>query len=258
MAKKNGNGKGDVAEAPAQTTALATIGHYAVIKADPKRLTEIIRQNTGPRGINRFDLDKISIPTGGGTRWLVPTLKGDESVEQLDCIIIFYQDGRVYWDQSFDETGGGSPPDCTSVNLQQGMGKPGGLCHQCPLAQFGSATRGGKAARGQACREIRVLFCLLADRLLPIVVTLPPTSVSAARKYMLRLASNEVPYWGAVTRLTLSKEKSADGIPYSTASFAMVSQLGPEEVARIEALAKAVAPQMQAAADLTKVQQGEV
>ncbi len=55
--------------------------------------------------------------------------------------------------------------------------------------------------RGQACKQIKQLFLLRGSLLLPEVVTLPPTSLKAAKQYLLKLTSQGVPYYAVVTRI---------------------------------------------------------
>ena len=120
---------------------------FPALQAEPKFLKELVQDNLGGGNLSPFDLEKISIPSAGSLFWTVPTLEGDPiTTKELLGIILFVQDARAYWKQNFGESGGGTPPDCTSEDAITGHGDPGGSCSECPYSVFGSD--GGD---GQAC-----------------------------------------------------------------------------------------------------------
>jgi len=199
---------------------VAVVEHYAIQEFDANTLKELVSEAAGPGGLQLSDLDRVKIPSGGGVSWTVPTLDGEESVKELTGIILHHQDVRAYWSKSIDEGGGDSPPDCASPDGQVGMGDPGGPCSSCPLAKFGSATKG----KGQACKQVKVLYLLPPEALLPLAVTLAPTSIKGVKQYLLRLASRAKKPQEVITAITLEKAKNADGIPYSVAKPAMKGQ----------------------------------
>lgn len=198
----------------------------------------VLRENVG-QSITEFDLDRIGIPPGGATQWEVPTLEGSESVKSLDGIIVLWKEPRAYWNVPFDESGGGTPPDCSSPDSVQatpgGMfaegseGNPTGLCEKCPMSQWGSA----EGSRAQACKQMRVLFLVRSDSYIPEAVVLPPTSIQPIRKFFLRLASRSIPYYGAVTRLELERARNNDGITFSQAKPSLVTTLDPDTAERV-------------------------
>ncbi len=227
-------------------TAIVPIEDYAILKNDNK-LPELIRANMGDQGLDEMDLDRLKIPAGGGTYWNVPTLDGEKPEERVTGVIIGHRDGRVYWAQGLDAGGGSQPPDCVSQNAVAGIGDPGGKCDECSLAQFGSAQNGG--GKGQACKQIKLLFIMRPDvdgqpRLLPMAISLPPTSLKPARKYLLRLASMCVPYWGIETQFTLEETKNAGGITYTRAVLRAGRALDAETAARFRAIGDAMMPQL--------------
>lgn len=190
---------------------------YAALEKGSAELTEILEANVGGQ-LNEFDLDRIKIPTGGGTKWNVPTLTGEEDVESLRGVIVYWKEPRAFWVDEF--TGGGDPPDCSSPDSTIGTGmygpgsdgNPSGRCDDCPMSEWGSA---GPDKKGQACKQMRVLFMVGPEQMLPQAVVLPPTSIKPIRKYFLRLASRSVPFYGVITDLKLEKTKNAAGISYA-------------------------------------------
>jgi len=234
----NGNGK----KIKSKQAALAVIENreFAILKANPETLSAIIAENVGSEGLTPFDLDRIKIPSGGGIAWTLPTRNGEVPAKSFEGVIIFHKLGRAYWQEGMEESGGGSPPDCTSDDGQIGIGTPGGQCAKCPLAQFGSDPKGG---RRQACKQMKQLFIMRDESLLPVVLTLPPTSLAAAKEFMLRrLAAYGRPFWSVLTRFSLEKDKNKAGIEYAKVNLEVVCDLSPEQSEFFKALKQQLEP----------------
>lgn len=226
-----------------QESALAKSDAYAIFQPDASDIGELIAENVGPTGISQFDLDRVTIPAGGGKRWAIPTVDGEESLTELVGIPILFRDGRVCWLEPFEVSGGGKPPDCVSQDGIIGVGNPGGKCATCPYAQWGSDPRGGP---GQACKQIRHVYHMMHESVLPLVLCLPPTSIAACRRFFLRLAGRQIPYWSVVVSITLKEAMSKAGIKYSQADMSLVRQLSTEERNRIANVREALRPALMA------------
>ena len=208
-----------------KNTAIVPVEDYAIMLPDGN-VSEIIAENLGGEAISPLDLDRVSVPSGGATTWTVPTLDGEEEVKALTGIIIHTQVQRVYWAEPF--SGGGTPPDCISEDAVTGEGTPGGDCARCEFSKFGSKENG----RAQACQMRRLVFMVRPDSLLPLVVSVPPSSLKPAKNYLLRLASRKRPAYSVITELTLEKDKNADGIAYSRINFRAVGEVPDVTVIR--------------------------
>lgn len=219
----------------AKTQALAVIqpNEYALVQADQGEIREILSENLGGGSFDPFSLDRISVPAGGGLSWTVPTIEGPVTEPAIDGVIVYWRDGRQYWQTSFDEAGGGAPPDCFSLDGFTGTGTPGGDCRTCRYAQFGSSGRAGSQA--QACRATRMLLVIRPADVLPVVVTVPPSSLKALKGYFLQLTRVGLPYYGVVTRLGLEQDKSGAGIKYSKVAPLMLARLTAEQAAIMRA-----------------------
>jgi|TARA_Y100000310_G_scaffold340907_1_gene438265 hypothetical protein len=227
----------------AKDQEVATIQtNYPVLTSDLSELREVIAANVGQAGMTEFDLPRLKVPAGGGLSWQIETMSGTTEEKIVSGIIIHWRDVRGYWAQSFDESGGGSPPDCSSDDAVVGAGKPGGDCAVCPLAQFGSDDKG----RGQACKAMRLLFMLQPGKRFPTVVVAPPTSLRNLRKYFLNLANESYRYSAVMTELALEKDKSADGISYSKIIARPAGILDDEIIAAAERYAEAIMPHLAA------------
>lgn len=239
----NGKKKQEAAVAKAPTTALAVTAvggaEYAILRSDPKKVGDLVKANVGRDGISAMDLDRIKIPAGGGQAWTIPTIDGEDVAKEFVGVIIYHKTGRLYWKEKF--AGQGQPPDCVSDDGVSGVGAPGGDCARCPLSKFGSDSNGGK---GQACKQVKMLFVLRPGDLLPVAVSLPPTSLAGARKFMLRLASQALPFYAVAVRFALEKTKNSRGIEYSRALLAVAGRLEPEQSAAMKQISDALRPHL--------------
>lgn len=202
---------------------LALREEWAIFQSDPDGIREVFEANMGYDGISAQDLDIVTFPSGGMTKWAIPTL-GDEQVEDfIDGIIVHHHLARAYWSESLDEGGGGQPPDCRSPNGKVGIGDPGGKCAACPLSEW------GEDQEPPECREMKLVYFVTEDDLFPLVLRVPRTSVQIFKKYLLRAARKGVPYWGVVTRFGLEHTKNADGVEYAQLTCSSVKTLNEED-----------------------------
>jgi len=212
---------------------------FALLTPEGQRAAQAIQASLAPgETIDVFDLPCIRIPAGGGKNWDLPD---GTSAPVIEGIILLRQPVRAYWASSFDESGGGSPPDCSSPDGITGLGDPGGRCAACPMAEFGS----GKDTT-QACRLITRLFILRPAGILPTLISLPPTSYKAAKNYVLStIANHGAPYWAAITRIGLFQAKSAGGISYSQATLTVGEILTGSQAAAVAQVRADLMPTLQ-------------
>lgn len=220
--------------------AVVTPGEFALFQNNEVNIPELISDNLGEETYQPQDLDRITCPAGGGTTFEVPTFDGVEDVKELEALIVKVQPGRAYWKEEL--TGEGTPPDCSSTDGIHGTGEPGGLCHNCPLNQFGSAEKGS----GKACKESRSVFILTEGALLPYVLSVPPTSIKALKKYMTQLTRFGKSIYGITTKISLAKDKSGSGIAYSKFVFSPGQELTPEQMTAVRQYKDAFTQAMEA------------
>lgn len=219
----------------AKATDLVPVAKYAAVQMDPAELMSVISENLGQEEISEWDLERVKMPSGGGSVWEVPTLEGTDTAKELVGVMIHVKTSRGYWPEKY--SGGDDPPQCSSPDGEIGFGDPGGACDACPLNAWGSAEDG----EGKACKEMRQIFLLTAEDLLPMVVTLPPTSLKNARKYLLGLSSKGKRYSAVVTKIGLEKERN-EVAEFSTATFTLGGVLEGDEAERVRSYADALKP----------------
>ena len=216
--------------------ALQQEGAFAVLDQNPEEIAEMIETNLGAFEPTPFDLTNIKWPTGGGIMFVVPGPKGERSEPEIQGVVIHTQSVRAYW-SSPDPTA--EPPQCSSVDCKVGIGDPGGLCKLCPWSQFGS----GKD-NSQACNHKLRMFMIQPAGILPIVISIPPSSIKVARKFFLSLVSAQMPLFSVVIGLSLVKVKSNKGIDYALAEFKVISDLTPEQAEKMKRVADSIRPML--------------
>lgn len=178
-------------------------------------------------GLN-LSFDKVRIPSGGGTMWEVASDNPDEPeyMKEIDGVIVDHYPVNAYFENEY--TGEIAPPTCSSMDGKQGGGDPGGNCANCPLNKYGSADDG----KGKKCKNLRRIYILRSGEILPILITLPPTSIKNFSDYVSkRIVTKGMKTCDVITRLTLSVEKSNTGIKYSKVQFTIDRKLNTEEQA---------------------------
>lgn len=226
----------------AKNIVVAKPEEYAAVMMNVD-ITDVIKTNLGSAQISPLDLDQVKIPAGGGKTWTYETIDGEVDTKTINGIIVYTKTTRVYWATSFEESGGGLPPDCVSLNMMNGKGDPGGMCSYCPLSEFGSSPN----KRAQACQERRFIFLVMPNAALPYVLNLPPSSLSASKKYLLRLASNGINFYERITCVELEPDKNIDGVKYSKAKFSVAGEVPNPEFWK--EYSKKIEPMLQATAE---------
>lgn len=203
-------------------------------------------------GLGTIPFERAKIPSGGGLAFELPGETEDEPVMSTDLtgVILHHHPVNAYWDEQY--SGGNEQPDCSSYDGKQGVERETGEihdCSKCPHNQFGSK------GTGKACKNIHRCYILQEGNPVPIILALPPTSLKYIRDYIgKRILLKGLRCFDAVTKITLKKEKSADGITYSRAAFAFVSKLTDEQRAE----AKAMAENVKAMAENVKAMAGNI
>lgn len=141
-------------------------------------------------------------------------------VKDFEGIILDTNRINAWWEISFDESGGGTPPDCFSMD---GIGPDLNCsnvqaqgCSDCQKNQFGSDVGPkGEPKRGKACKNMKRVHIVLNKEMLPHRLTLPPSNLKAIDMYISLLTSKAIPYQLVVTSFKLKKAQNKDGIGYS-------------------------------------------
>ena len=187
-------------------------------------------------GMGQVPFDAVKIPSGGGLSF---ELSGDdpdnpETAQTLTGVIVHHHPVNVYWEHDFD--GAGGLPDCSSPDGKHGLNAKTGEvldCASCPYNQFGSGKGNSKA-----CKNTHRVYLLRENEPLPILLTLPPTSLRAFKDYLAkRLIMKGKRSTDVLTSIKLKREKNADGIAYSACVFTKTGDLTPDQIAAVKPVA---------------------
>jgi hypothetical protein len=223
--------------------ANALVEEYPAL--DPKgEAMELITANIGEigeEGLSFGDLDRLTVPSGGGTHWTVPDLEeGEITVKSLEGVMVIWETNRAFWES--DEVSN-SAPDCSSrdgktpepgglyaPDGENAEKNPSGKCAECPMNQFGSQVKNGKGTQGKACKESKLLYMVRPAELLPTIVSLPPMSIRPLKSFLIKLATkSRRKYFEAVIALDLVVDTNSSGQKYSKVVPRLVRKLEGDE-----------------------------
>ena len=259
--KQEPNEPGNSEDQETNNYALATApkftptGFVALDVQNQDFLQEIINDNLAGESLTARDLPKVTVPSGGLRHWTIKTPEGDHPVQTIEGIIIHWDQPRAWWEKNLEESGGNTPPDCSSPDGKIGTDVNGNTweCGSCPLDQYGSAPNG---RGGKACKEKRMLYVLTEDRMLPIVVQGPSTSIAPIRDYFVRLTSdkNPRPFWATRTQLSLETITTGAAFPYSKIVLKSLDALDESQVDRARRYRDSIRPSLRR---VTTIEQDE-
>ncbi|MDD3024392.1 MAG: hypothetical protein PHE26_10900 [Syntrophomonadaceae bacterium] len=137
-----------------------------------------------------------------------------QTVTSINGTIVYFHKARGYWQEE-----GQQIPTCSSMDGKTGTRRisEDGTdtemvnCANCPYNQFGSDPKGGA---GKACKEMRRLFIVEQDSILPAILNVPPTSLKAFDQFISGLVSKKKVHIAYETVFRLEGAKAA-GFDYS-------------------------------------------
>ena len=225
--------------------SLPSTRYVALDMDNPGFFADIISENLGDEGLSYADLERMKMPSGKSRAWIAETSEGQLNLTEIKGVIIHHQKTRAYWEKSIEESSGNMPPDCSSEDGRTGvttMDTLGGDCASCPMNQFGTA----RNRRGKACTEKQMIYVLQENRILPMIVQAPPTSLKSVRDYMLALVDDPDPksFWMVETEFSLATV-NADPFPYPQLKLRKTKALDAGTVERLVLLRKSLLPALQ-------------
>ena len=139
----------------------------------------------------------------------------------------------------------GEPPLCSSMDAKTGIDWEGEThdCEGCPYNEYGTS---GNGKRGKACKNMIRLYLLTEATPVPILLSLPPTSMKAWQTYQSGvLASMKLKPRQVLTELTLTKGQSKSGDEYAKVKPRMLGVLSPDAQKVASMFAEAFAPKVE-------------
>lgn len=226
--------------------AVSSVSEYALMKSDPQKIAQLLLTNLGDDELGEFDLERIKFPSGGTPAFTRTNESGTEVVSEIEGVILYAGNRRAFWAKKYGEGETGGPPDCSSNDAKIGRGKiPGDdqspeappvqrMCKQCPMSQFGTGKdAAGNPSKGQACQQRKVLIMAVKDSILPICISLPPTSLKTYKEYAYSLTCSAKDIRSVVTKISLQVVPVSGGADYAKAVLRAGEDLTPEEFSGI-------------------------
>ena len=141
----------------------------------------------------------------------------DTKKETFRGIILDMNRTNAYWPESYDDTGGGTPPICSSLNgvmPEAGAEEVQSSCNSCldcPHNKYGTSKKG----KGKACKNMKRIHVLLERSMMPYRLTASPKNLKSVDLYVSLLTSKGTPYQLVMTEFSLRVAVNSDGVEYS-------------------------------------------
>lgn len=207
-----------------ESTALAVIENFELPVLSDDMAAAMAEELDGLQ----LSFPRVKIPSGGGLAFEVPgdDPENPDTEKEIVGVIVDHHPVNAYWADKY--AGGNNPPDCSSMDAKFGVDQDGNRkpCDTCPMNQWGSDQEG----RGKACKNMHRVYILREGEMLPLLLTLPPTSLKNLSDYLgLRVITKGLRSYGVITKVSLKKAQNAGGINYSQAVFSLAGKLSPEQ-----------------------------
>lgn len=159
-------------------------------------------------------LPQIGILHGQAQLFVMPD---DSKVASFEAIVLQQQHCNAWWAVSFDESGGGTPPDCSSLDsVTPDFNSPdvqAERCNMCPRNKFGTD------GRGKSCKNMVRLHLIMPDSFpgndMPHRLTIPPSNIKIVDAYLQSVVRAGDAYQTVKTKFSLIQKANKEGIKYS-------------------------------------------
>ena len=180
-----------------------------------------------------------------------------QTMRTIKGVIMKSQINRGYW------KAGNPKPVCTSADGIKGTDAAGNerVCARCPKNKYGTATKideNGQVVpgRGKACKEMRRLLVLPDGFELPIILSVPPSSLKRFDEYASSLRMRKVPLIGVETTIRL-EEANANGMSFARLAFEAGDPVPRERVEQLIAMREEILRHVDLAAVEDEAEFGE-
>lgn len=180
-------------------------------------------------GVDNIDQMEVTILSAVRVRVFYPRFGVEASTEEVlkftsnrpFCSAQDYVTGNLVdadWEHAVPEA---------ATMLKDKLAEGGLNCTKCPFNEWGSVTLIGREGRGKACAELRRLCLWKPGWSVPVILSIPSSSLRAWDEYCssLNMAGYRPHY--VVTRVSL-EQKSGPGRSYSVAKFKYQSTITEE------------------------------
>lgn len=165
-------------------------------------------------------------------------LPDGSKTDRVEGIILVTHRCNGYWNDAAPEDG--NRPACSSLDdlkpLADSPKPQSSACATCWANQFGSEIDPtGAKGRGKACKNMRRIYLLVEGHEFPFLLSLSPTSLKPAKRYLTMLADRKRHPATVITRIGLDKQTAGSNV-YSVANFEAVRDL--DDLATLTTISK--------------------
>lgn len=157
-----------------------------------------------------------------------------QAVKTISGVIVYFHKARGFWEKEGEKI-----PRCSSMDGKAGQWKTGALeevetvakiCANCPYNEYGSDNKGGK---GKACKEMRRLFLVETGSILPVMFSIPPTSLKPYDEYISALVSKRKAPIAYETVFRLEGAQGGGGFDYSKVTLELGQALPSAKISEL-------------------------
>lgn len=207
------------------------------LTVSPELLERIKEVQENIDAVDTFKLPKIKLTSAG-----MELIEGEDAVQEIEGVIVHAKKTNVFYDKPYNPSDVSAPtcfsldgmrPDSSVANPQHAT------CKGCPQAEFGTNTM----KSGKACRNLKPFYLLLSDEsILPRQLTIAPTSLKAADRYLMDLTERGINYRKVKTKIVAYKENKGD--TYCKLQFKMGEKLSAQRIKDVETIRENLLPVM--------------
>lgn len=202
----------------------------------PKNALERLSKAADELGGQPFARAKVG--SGGITLFTVSCGNKEINLEQIEGIVIAQHAANAYFAKS--DTDENTPPICSSSDGRTGIVAETGeirKCANCPYNEYGTDNN------GKLCKNMRRLYMLCEGVPLPVMLTLPPTSLEPWKSYVLMdIVASGLDISQTVTKFTLKKAKSKGGKDYAIVNAEIAGTINGKTKSFAEEYGKRLTP----------------
>ena len=172
----------------------------------------------------RITLRRVKNPSGGVANFTIKDENGEDTpVKELRGVVVHHHPSNAYWLKGQDVE---DSLLCQSVNGITGFGSPGGLCAKCEMNRF-PADKSPKP-----CKNFHTLYLLPKGEAMPMIVTIPPTSLNQWAKFLSEvLGPHQKPTKTVEISIKLSIHKeSGKSLSWAVFNFSTIRDLEENEI----------------------------
>lgn len=160
------------------------------------------------------------------------SMPDETKVVSIEGVIVETYRCNAWWDR--EDTREDLRPNCSSLNdctpLPDSPNVQSENCASCKQNKFGSGVdQTGQPSNGKNCKNMRRLYVLMEGHEFPYMISLSPTSLKSAKKYLTLLSDKHRHVATVITKIGLSKMTKGSNV-FSIVELSTVKEINEPEI----------------------------